>query len=190
MHSHSQDELFLSLLLSEVSLLLSIPMRTQLITLPWTTMSPDGSWDESSLLIHTVVMMHRVCDGSMHRQSHVSAASHLKDCHTFTHLFSAKEIIFCMTLQVGHQVADLCQLMVLLVGKLTTGCSGQLMMVLITECSCPLAIGPTLGARVWLSWVLPSPYRGEACALGPQQQWTDNSKTVSLMLNNIYSLEG
>ena len=62
-----------------------------------------------------------------------------------------------MILQVGHQVADLCQLMVLLVGKLTTGCSGQLMMVLITECSCPLAIGPTLGARVWLSWVFPLP---------------------------------
>ena len=72
----------------------------------------------------------------------------------FTCLFSAKEIIFCTTLQVGHWVADLYQLMVLLVGKLTTGCSEQLMVVLTTECSCPLAIDPTLGARIWLSWVL------------------------------------
>ena len=35
-----------------------IPLGTQLI-------------DESSLLVHTVVMMHQVCDGNVHRQSHV-----------------------------------------------------------------------------------------------------------------------
>ena len=32
---------------------------------------PSGNWPESSLLENTVVMMHRVCDGNVHRQSHV-----------------------------------------------------------------------------------------------------------------------
>ena len=59
-------------------------------------------------------------------------------------------------------------------------------MVLITECSCPLAVGPTLGARIWLSWVLPLPHGGEAHALGPWQWWTDKSKAVSLMLDKIF----
>ena len=59
-------------------------------------------------------------------------------------------------------------------------------MVLITECSCSLAVGPTLGARIWLSQVLPLLCRGEACALGPQQWWTDKSKAVSLMLDEIF----
>ena len=60
-----------SLPLSEVGLLLLFLLGTQLITLPQTTASPNGSWAESSVLVHTVVMMHRVCDGSVHRQSHV-----------------------------------------------------------------------------------------------------------------------
>ena len=60
-----------SLSLSEASLLLLFPLGTQLITLPQTMASPNGSWAESSLLVHTVVMMHRVCDGNMHRQAHV-----------------------------------------------------------------------------------------------------------------------
>ena len=60
-----------SLPLSEASLLLSFPLGTQLIALPWTMVSPNGSWAESSLLAHTVVMIHRVCDGNVHRQSHV-----------------------------------------------------------------------------------------------------------------------
>ena len=61
--------------LSEVSLLSSFPLGTQLITVPQTTMPPDGSWAESSFLIHTVVMMHRVCDGNVHRQSHVGQSA-------------------------------------------------------------------------------------------------------------------
>ena len=60
-----------SLPLSEVSLLPSFPLGTQLIALPRTTMYTDVSWAESSLPIHTCVMMHRVCDGNMHRQSHI-----------------------------------------------------------------------------------------------------------------------
>ena len=62
--------------LLEVGLLLSSSLGTQLITLPWTTMTPDGSWAESSLLIHTVVTMHRVCDGNMHTVT-CWAVSHL-----------------------------------------------------------------------------------------------------------------
>ena len=50
--------------------------------------------------------------------SHLLGSQPLGKCHMFTHLFSAKEIIFCMTLQVSHQVANLCQLMVLLGSKL------------------------------------------------------------------------
>ena len=61
--------------LLEVSLLPLFHLGTQLITLPQTTMSPDGSWAESSLLIHGVVMMHRVCDGNMHRQSQVGQSA-------------------------------------------------------------------------------------------------------------------
>ena len=38
---------------------------------------------------------------------------------------------------------------------------------------CPLAMSPTLGTRIWLSWVLPLLCGGEACALGPWHQWTD-----------------
>ena len=41
-----------------------------------------------------------------------------------------------------------------------------------------------------MSWALPLTSGEMAHALGPQQWWTDNSKTVSLMLSNIYSLEG
>ena len=36
--------------------------------------------------------------------------------------------------------------------------------------------------------VLPLLCRGEAHALGPQQQWTDNLKAVSLMLDDIFIL--
>ena len=53
---------------------------------------------------------------------------------------------------------------------------------------CPLAMGPTLGARIWLSQVLPLLCRGEACALGPQQQQTDNLMAVSFMLDDIFIL--
>ena len=145
-----------SLPLLEVSLLLLFPLGTQLIALPQTTASLDVSWAESSLLIHAVIKMHRVCDGNVHRQSHVgqSAAWRIVIClPTFSQ--QNKLFFFCKTLQVSSQVANLCQLMGLLVGRLTSGCSEQLMVVLITECSCPLAIDPTLGNRIWLSLMLP-----------------------------------
>ena len=72
LHTQSfQGWVVFSLPLLEASLLQLFPLRTQLITLPQTTASSNGSWAESSLLVHTVVMMHRVCDGNMHRQSHV-----------------------------------------------------------------------------------------------------------------------
>ena len=48
---------------------------------------------------------------------------------------------------------------------------------------CPFAIGPTMGATIWLSWVFPLLCGGEAHALGPQQWWTDNSNVVGLMLD-------
>ena len=89
-----------------------------------------------------------------------------------------------MTSDVSHWAADQYQLLELWVGNLTNGCSQELMMVLIIECSCPFAAGPTLGARIWLSQVMSPPCGGEAHALGPQQ-WTDESKAVSLMLDKI-----
>ena len=39
-----------------------------------------------------------------------------------------------------------------------------------------------------LSWVLPLLGGGEAHTLDPQQWWTDNSKAVNLMLDNIFIL--
>ena len=50
-------------------------------------------------------------------------------------------------------VATLCQLMVMLDGRLVTGC--------------PHTMGPTLGAK-FVSWALPLPLGEMAHALGPQ----------------------
>ena len=41
-----------------------------------------------------------------------------------------------------------------------------------------------------MSKTFPIPSGEMAHVLGPGQQWTDDSKTVSLMLSDIYSLEG
>ena len=41
-----------------------------------------------------------------------------------------------------------------------------------------------------LSRLLPLLCGGEAHALGPRKRWTENSKKVSFMLKDIFSLEG
>ena len=66
--------------------------------------------------------------------SHMSGGCPLGGLSYIYPLFLSKRNCFCMTLQVGNQAANLCQLMVLLDGKLTTGCSEQLTVVLTTEC--------------------------------------------------------
>ena len=96
-----------------------IPLGT-LDCLTLSSMSPDGKLDRVPLL-HLMV----VCIGNAHR---VTALCCLKlggqapvKCHMFTYHFSVQEIDFCTTFEVGWQVATLCQLMVLLGGKLIGG---------------------------------------------------------------------
>ena len=49
-----------------------------------------------------------------------------------------------------------------------------------------LSSADLLGQLMLLLQVLPLLYRGVAHAVGPQQWWTDNSKAVSLMLDEIF----
>ena len=82
-------------------------------------------------------------------------------------LLSVREIHFCTTFGVGHWVAVLCQLMVVLYRKLDAG--SQLMALLVGELvsECPHTMGPTLGTNFFVTGFTP-PFRGEAHALGPQ----------------------
>ena len=58
-----------------------------------------------------------------------------------------------MTFCVGWLVANMCELMELHYHRLASNGMKQLMVTLVTEGSCPPAIGPTLGARFGLSQV-------------------------------------
>ena len=105
-----------------------------------------------------------------HRQSHVRWLVTWKMLYIFE-LLSVKEIDFHMTSDVGHQAAILCQLME---------------WWWLTTVHLPWA--PHWVSEFWLSQVLPLLCRGEACALGSQQQWTDDSMVVSLILDEIFIL--
>ena len=88
-------------------------------------------------------------------------------CHTFVCCFSAREDNFCMTLDVRHQAATLCQLIVMLHSRLVTGC--------------PHTMASTMGTRFLLQ-ALPLPSGEMPHALGPRLRWTNDSKTSSLMV--------
>ena len=73
-------------------------------------------------------------------------------CHTFVCCFSVREDDFCMTLEGRYQAATLCQLMVMLHGRLVTGC--------------PYTMGPTLGAKFVVAGFI-SPFGGDGSCAGP-----------------------
>ena len=73
-----------------------------------------------SVVVHTVILQHRVCDGNI--DSHMSGGQPLGKMSYIFVLLLVKEIDFSMSSDVGHWVADLHQPIELLVGKLTSGC--------------------------------------------------------------------
>ena len=142
---------------------------------------PIGTWQESSFIYswytQFVMATHTVRVTALHCLLKVEWLGARKMSYVFV-LLSLKEINFCMTSDVMCWVATLCQLMVLLDSKLMEWWG-------LTTVHLPWAphwvpeffvMGVTLLCE------------GEAHALGPQQWWTDNSKAVSIMLDNIYSL--
>ena len=70
----------------------------------------------------------------------------------FVHCFSGREDDFCMTLEVKHQAATLCQLMVMLDGKLVS--------------ECPHTFGPTLGTKFVVAGFT-SHFGGDGLCTGP-----------------------
>ena len=91
----------------------------------------------------------KVCDGIA--DCWMSACWLLGKCHTFSGVLSTKEINFCMPFCVSQQAANMCSLMELHYHRLAGNGMKQLMVTLVTERSCPPAIGPTLGTRFALS---------------------------------------
>ena len=124
---------------------LHIPLGTEWIVTIQVTASPTGNWEESSCTIG-------VCDGVVHCL--MSACQPHCKCHTLTSVLLLKEIIFHMTSAVSHQPANMCWLMVFSPQwRVATNVTKQLSATPVSMGSCSLAIGPTLGARIGLSWV-------------------------------------
>ena len=69
------------------------------------TVSPNIEWAESSC-------SHLVCNGMMHCPL-LACQLHCM-CHTFTTVLFSNAVDFCMAFHVGHQPADMCYLMVML----------------------------------------------------------------------------
>ena len=84
--------------------------------------SPISIWTEFSFYGHPHSYIAAQSLWWQHRQSHVGQSAAWRMSYIFM-LFSAREINFCMTSNVGQWVADLCQLMEVQVGKLTSAYS-------------------------------------------------------------------
>ena len=125
------------------------------------TVSPTVDWAESSCPPPE-------CD-SMIALPAVSLLPCCK-CHTFTAVLFSRESDFHMTFPVGHWLADLCYLMVMLMLMLlfpqrreASTVIKQLSSVSVSIGICPSAMSPTLGTRTGLLQVYHPIWEGGLC---------------------------